>query len=285
MVAMLDKGVREGVNRAGVTMPWVSYAAAGAALARMEALLAGGGERGRRNLLIVSEAKNGKTAVARQFIEAHPARDAGEGKGVCVPALLAGGRKGTPALGRAEILRAVVGELFAFGVGDDEAEAEELLPAMLARTGVSLQMLVFDRLQTLPGRHRGRERTEALETMMRLGERLNVPIVGLGTPLAADVLGSHPATAGKFDVMTLPAWRLDEEFVALLEGFEHAIPLPVRSRLTGTAGELFEACEGRIGKLARTLREAAVWMKNSGGTHVNRNVLLAMFEGDAAMRI
>lgn len=285
MVAIIDRDERVGARRAGVRMPWVRYAAADAALARMEALLAGGAAGARRNLLIVSEAKNGKTAVARHFIEAHPAHDAGEGKGVCVPALLAGGRKGTPALGRAEILRAVVGELFAFGVGDDDAEAEALLPALLARTGVSLQMLVFDRLQTLPGRHRGRERTEALETMMRLGETLRVPIVGLGTPLAAEVLESHPATAGKFDVVTLPAWRLDEEFVELLEAFEHAIPLPVRSRLTGTAGELFEACEGRIGKLARTLREATVWMNNSGGTHVNRNVLLAMFEGDAAMRI
>jgi hypothetical protein len=98
-----------------------------------------------------------------------------------------------------------------------------------------------------------------------LCNELAIPIVGVGTREAVQVLHTDPQHASRFDVITLPTWELTKEFQRILVGFEKVLPLKKSSRLhePDLATLLHAICQGNLGDLHRLLVECAkVAIKN-----------------------
>jgi len=99
-----------------------------------------------------------------------------------------------------------------------------------------------------------------------LCNELMIPIVGVGTRDAVRILHTDPQHASRFDMVTLPNWKLDKDFQSLLAGFEKVLPLKCSSRIhePEKATLLHTISDGNLGNLHRLLVECAKVAITSG---------------------
>lgn len=90
-------------------------------------------------------------------------------------------------------------------------------------------------------------------------KRSEVPIVMIGTPkLASTILADHERV-GFHEFFLLPQWRMNDDFLDLLDAWEGALPLRRPSGLAQRelAMHLYALSDGRLGMLADVLTKAA----------------------------
>ena len=119
-------------------------------------------------------------------------------------------------------------------------------------------MIVIDEIHNLLETTPVKQRT-LMNLIKNLGNELMVPIVGVGTETALQVLSTDPQHASRFEVARLPAWKLDREFLGLLRGFEKVLPLKKPSRIYSRekSKRLYSISDGNLGNLHRLLMQCA----------------------------
>ena len=87
-----------------------------------------------------------------------------------------------------------------------------------------------------------------------------------------DFINATGETASRFELLAVPRWRYGEEFLALLDSLESALPLARRSDLSEEklAREIFRLSEGLIGEIVAVVTTAAVAAARSGAERITK---------------
>ncbi|MFL6335342.1 MAG: TniB family NTP-binding protein [Pyrinomonadaceae bacterium] len=234
---------------------WIKYPRAEEILDKLEYLLSFPKRHRMPNLLIVGDTNNGKTMIVQRFQSKHPAHDNAEGDGIVLPVLVIQAPN-VPDEGKFydEILTSLNAP---FKI--KEKESKKYFQILRILEGLETRMLIIDELHNIIAGSLNRQRA-LLNLIKNLGNRLRIPIVGVGTEDAYNAINTDPQLSNRFEPMTLPRWQDNDEYLRLLVSFETMIPLKKPSDLVddAIADQLLYMSEGIIGELANILSRAAV---------------------------
>ena len=249
---------------------WIGYPRAKSILARLEELAAYPRTHRMPNLLLVGDTNNGKTMLARRFVQAHPAQDNPAGDNVLAPVILV---QAPPVPDEGRFYNAILELLFAPYRPSERVDKKQFQVMKLLRY-VELKVLVIDEIHHILAGNLNRQRA-FLNVLKYLGNELQISIVGIGTRDAFRAIQTDPQLANRFEPVVLPRWEPDNDFLRLLASFERMIPLSNPSRLHGAelSTRLFAMCEGYIGELSRVLTEAAAHAVLSGRETIDLKTL------------
>ncbi|MCD0164797.1 MULTISPECIES: TniB family NTP-binding protein [unclassified Deinococcus] len=231
---------------------WISYADAQHGLDTLQSLFHAPKRPRMPNLLICAESYNGKTTLIRRFqhlcgqgymdAQAEPVK----------PLLLA---EAPPQAGEKEVYVCLLEQFFTpYRITDPPAKLRYQL-IHLCRV-CKVRMIIIDEFHSLL-EGTSRQQRVVMNTLKLLCNELMIPIVCVGTQKAKQALQIDPQYASRFDVLTLPLWKLDPDFQRLLAGFERILPLKHPSNLGAVelAPLLHTISGGNLGDLHRLLME------------------------------
>jgi SpoVK/Ycf46/Vps4 family AAA+-type ATPase len=234
---------------------WIGYDAALKAQARLRDLLVRPPSLRTRGVLLVGPYANGKTMIAERFAIEHlrvsPAQkvwvvQTREGAGL--------------SHFYASILYALKAPL---GPIRDVVRKAEQLDRLL--TELSPRVLIFDEFHNaLRGRSRDVEAIFAF--LRRLGRSYDISPVLIGEVAVHDYVNATDEMASRFELCAVPRWSYGEDYLALLDSFEAALPLAEPSDLSDEpmARRIFALSEGLIGEVVKLLTAAAVAVIRDG---------------------
>lgn len=267
-IALMDDSVRiEWIQKDR----WIGYTRAKQALAKLQWLLAHPKKMRMPNLLIVAPTNNGKTMVVEKFRRDHARSLSLDGRADVIPVL----RVQMPSA--ADPLRFYQAILEALSAptrrGHRLVEKEGQAIRLLRATGV--QMLVIDEIHNaLAGPTN--KLSEMLNLLKNLGNDLQIPLVGVGTKDALQVIHSDDQLANRFEPFPLPRWQDDDELQDLLVSFQQALPLRCLSDLTNPVltRRIVAMSEGILGEIVALLMRAAEAAIRAGTERID----LALFD-------
>lgn len=233
---------------------WIGYTRAQQALAKLEELYTHPQRERMPNLLIVGPTNNGKSMIVVKFKRSKMVTPADPAAAETIP-IVHLQMPSDPTIQRfyARLLDAIGAP---FPPRARVAELETLALRILRRIG--LRLLVIDEVHNLLAGS-GVQQREFLNLLRFLGNELKVPLVCVGTRDAYLAIRSDDQLENRFQPMTLPVWRDDDEFAALLASFGAVLPLRRPSPFDdpGIRRYIIEKSEGTIGEIAALLRGAA----------------------------
>lgn len=233
---------------------WVGYARAVSILDRLHELAAAPHHTRVQNVLLVGEPANGKTTLVTRFEATDGVRhqDA-NGDPVC-PVILA---QAPPSADEKALYISIL-ERFWAPYRASEPVVRLRYQVIHMMRACQVRMLIIDELHSVLTGTTLKQR-EVMNALKLLCNELRIPIVGVGTREAVRVLHTDPQHASRFDVVSLPLWKLDKDFQRLLASFERLLPLRDPSGLHAPemARKLHFLCEGNIGNLSRLLNSCA----------------------------
>jgi hypothetical protein len=247
---------------------WIGYGRAHDAHERLERVLRSERRMRPDNLLIVGASNNGKTAMARRFLSRHTAQEDPEAETASLPVALIQAPNGPriplllgailQALGREPGRRGTIAQL-----------RDETYRAMHA---VGLRLLLIDDLHNI----RGSGVASMLVELRNMGSITGVSLAGFATKEIAYVLRQDEQMANRFELLTLPRWKLEDlEYAKLLATFERQLPLWQASGLTDPelAQHILMMAGGLIGGIVALLRQAAAEAIRTGRERIGRSML------------
>ena len=249
---------------------WVEYRAGREVLATLKRLLEMPPRDRMPNLLLIGESNNGKTTLASRFrtYEGAPYIDE-EGQSV-KPVVIA---ESPPSADEKALYASILEQFWApYRVTAPVTQLRYQTIHMLR--ACRTRMLVIDEIHSLLIGTALKQR-EVMNALKLLCNELKIPIVGVGTAEAVQVLHTDPQHASRFDVMALPLWKTGKEFQQLLAGFEMVLPLKAASNLThpNIATPLHIISGGNLGNLHRLLIECARDAIESGAERIDRKIV------------
>ena len=234
---------------------WVKYRRAQMAMQRLEQLYNAPQADRMRNLLIVGETNNGKTAIVRYFEKLYPREFRPDEDVSNVPVLLIQ----APALAdEGRFYDAILSRLYApfkssWNVGRRQQQAYAMMQML------NVRMLIVDDVHNLLAGASAKQRI-LLNTIRHMGNELRISIVCAGTELAFRAIESDAQLGNRFIPFVLPKWKIDDpDYLSLLKAFENDFKLEKPSNLTDAALAIKIATmsEGTIGEIGWLLTEAA----------------------------
>lgn len=252
---------------------WIGYPRAKEVLGKLEDLLAYPPSHRMPNMLIVGDTNNGKTMLVQRFCSAHPAEDNPEGEGVLAPVISV---EAPPVPDESRFYDDILEVLFApYKQHEAVSTKEKLVLTQLRNVGV--RMLIVDEIHHLLAGSLNRQRA-FLNVIKGLGNKLQIPFVGVGTRDAFRAIQTDPQLSNRFEPVLLPQWQDDTDFKRLLASFECMLPLRNPSKLyeAKMASRLHLMSGGYIGELSRLLSAVAVHAIKSGSEKVDGKVLDAI---------
>lgn len=221
--------------------------------------------------LIVARSGNGKTAIARRLLRMFPPKNDPDAPSAEFPVIrvLMPGR--TTRRGVAlEILRAL-GQ-----TRKPHTQTDDLLASALQVVrSLKVKTILLDEFQHLNSGS-AKEREQMRNEIKNLGDNCGVVVIGLGTETALNVVNSEPQFINRFETITLPIWRLDDETRYLIHNFEQSLGLQKESNLAENdkfLTKLLKESEGTIGAMHKILRRAAIYAMLSGEEPINEKTL------------
>jgi hypothetical protein len=93
-----------------------------------------------------------------------------------------------------------------------------------------------------------------------LSNRLQIPIILIGTEDAEEVLKGDSQVLNRYKIIRLHEWKKDQNFLLLLQAFEQAIPLKKASNLhtKEISSKIYDLSKGILGNIATLLQESAI---------------------------
>ena len=252
---------------------WIGYPRAKQLLNKLDDLLTHPKTHRMPNLLIVGNTNAGKTMLANRFVQLHPADDNPQGDAVIVPVLAI---QAPPGPDEGRFYNAILEVLFA-PYNPRERVAQKQIQVLRILKQIGLRMLIIDEVHNVLTGPVTKQR-QFLNVLKYLGNDLQIPLVGLGTPEALRAVQADPQLANRFEPAALPPWQLNQEFQMLLASFERTLPLREPSRLAEEqmARHLFALSEGSLGELSVLLTSAAVSAVQSGAERIDTQVLVTI---------
>jgi putative transposase len=249
---------------------WIGYTRATDALRRLEQLLTWPPKQRMPNLLIVGPTNNGKSMLIEKFRRDHPPRQSPDRTSPPISVVVMQ-MPSEPSVTRFYIaLLAAADAPSRPGASTRPHVAELERTASWWLSGMGIQMLVIDELHNLLAGNAPRRR-EFLNLLRYLGNKLRIPLVGVGTHEAYLAIRSDDQLENRFEPLIFPRWRSDEQARSLLASFAASFPLRHASPITTPemADYLIDRSEGTIGELAQLLTAAATAAITSGEEAIN----------------
>lgn len=132
------------------------------------------------------------------------------------------------------------------------------------------KVLIFDEFHNA---FRGRRiDTEAVFAYLRrLGRDYDIACVLVGEVAIYDHINATDEMGSRVALCPVPRWQYGEEYLALLDALEAALPLAKPSSLAdeATAAEIFALSEGLIGEVIGIVTEAAATAVRSGSERIS----------------
>lgn len=256
---------------------WIGYQTAQQIMDTLQGLLQKPTRPRMPNLLLVGDSNNGKTTVIRRFRDLCGQGYVNEEAEPVKPIIVS---EAPPSADEKSLYISILERFFTPYRATDPVSKLRYQVIHLFRA-CHVRMLVIDEFHSLLTGSAVKQR-EVMNAIKLLCNELAIPIVGVGTREAVRVLHTDPQHASRFDVMSLPAWELNQDFQRLLAGFEKVLPLKNSSKLhqPELAIILHAISEGNIGNLHRLLVECAKEAITGGKEHIDT----AIIEGKAWVR-
>jgi hypothetical protein len=252
---------------------WIGYPQANNLLAKLEDVLTYPKTHRMPNFLIVGDTNNGKTMLINRFCAKHPANDNPKGDYANVPVLMV---QAPPTADEGRFYNAILDLLFAVYKAHDRVDKKQFQVIGLLKT-LGLKMLIIDEIHHVLAGSTNRQKI-FLNVIKYLGNELQIPIVGVGTKDAYRAIQTDPQLSNRFNLLVLPRWQLDDEYLSLLMSFERMLPLKQPSNLQDTtmASQLLSMSEGYIGELSTLLNQAAIFAIENKTEAITAKVLKSM---------
>lgn len=249
---------------------WIGYTRAQYAISKLDNLFNHPGRQRMPNLLIVGPTNNGKSMIIQKF-----KRMKGTGKDILADKehlpIIHMQMPSDPKVSRFySMLLATIGTPFSQRLRISELET--LILKILRQ--IDLRMLVIDEVHNLLAGSNAQQR-EFLNLLRFLGNELQLPIICVGTRDAYLAIRSDDQLENRFEPLTLPLWKNDEEFLKLLASFAAVLPLRRLSLLheSQIAQYILTKSEGTIGEIATLLTRAARVAIENNEEHIHYNTL------------
>lgn len=222
------------------------------------------------NLLIVGNPNNGKTTIVRRFFSLCGEGYVNEEMEPVKPIVLA---EAPPSADEKGLYISIL-ERFHAPYRASDPTAKLRYQAIHLLRSCQVRILVIDEFHSLLTGSAVKQR-EVMNAIKLFCNELAIPIVGVGTQEAVQVLQTDPQHASRFGVVRLPLWGLNREFQSLLTGFEKVLPLRRRSKLhrREIAGLLHAISEGNLGNLHQLLTECAKDAIRSGKEQIDKEIV------------
>lgn len=138
-------------------------------------------------------------------------------------------------------------------------------------------MLIFDEFHNAL-RGRARDVEAVLAFLRRIGRQFDISPVLIGEVTVYDFVNQTAEMATRFDLHAVPRWQYGEEFLALLDSLESALPLVRASDLSEEplARRIFQLSEGLIGEIAAIISAAASAAVRSGEERITKSGIDAL---------
>ncbi|PHR91923.1 MAG: transposase [Robiginitomaculum sp.] len=237
---------------------WIGFAQTGAALDRLDALLAYPPRDRMPCLLIYGDTGMGKTKIVRKFERDHPAIFC-QATGVTHHPVVVAQVPSEPI--ERDLYRELLASMGAPALSGGTLAREKDVCRSLLRT-VGVRMIILDEVNgMLAGTYR--QQRIFLNAIRFLANDLRVPLVCAGTDLARQALLTDAQLAERFEAFHLKPWKNDTAFAGLLKSLGHILPLrkpsdlisaKVRSRIYA----LTSGVTARIFRLIETAAEESV---------------------------
>lgn len=249
---------------------WISYKAAQHILETLQDLMHKPVRPRMLNLLIIGDSNNGKTTIIREFYNQHGKAYVDENAEPVKPVMLA---EAPPSADEKGLYVSILERFFTPYRASDPAIKLRYQVIHLLRK-CHTRVLIIDEFHSLLTGSPIKQR-EVMNAIKLLCNELTIPIVGVGTREAVRVLHTDPQHASRFDVITLPLWKLNNDFQQLLAGFENVLPLKKPSKLhtPELASLLHTISEGNMGNLHRLLIECATEAIKSGKEQIDKPII------------
>ena len=257
-------------------MDWpilLRYPAANEILKRLERLLEMPKRPRMGNLLIVGESNNGKTTLIEKFHSVHGKSSVNSDNEPVKPTIVA---ESPPGADEKSLYLSVLDRFHA--PHRTTAPATQLrFQAIHLLRQCHTRMLIIDEFHSLLT-GTARKQAEVMNAIKFLCNELRIPIVGVGTHVAVNVLRTDPQHASRFEVAVVPRWKLDSDFQKLLVGFHGTLPLKRSSNLAGKemAKQLHVISTGNLGNLRELLVTCARMAIEKGTEQITPEIVKSM---------
>jgi len=249
---------------------WIGYPRAKELLDEMQALLNKPQRPRMPNLLIVGESNNGKTTIVERFLTLSGEPYVNESGDPVKPVIVA---EAPPKPDEKELYMAILERFWTpYRPTDATAKLRYQLIHLMRLCGV--RVLIIDEMHSMLAGPAIKQR-EVMNALKLLCNELRIPVIGVGTREAVQILHTDPQHASRFDVATLPAWSCDASFQRLLASFEKILPLRTPSLLSSPdlAAKLHAISDGNLGNLHRLLVACATTAIKTGKERIDAEII------------
>lgn len=250
---------------------WIGYPQALSILDDLKTSLNGYKKSRMDSLLIVGDSNNGKTTLVNRFYSVHGEPSKDSNGAVIRPIIYA---QAPPRPSEKELLISILDRFHtAFRPTDTVVKLRfQLIHVMNA---CNVKMLIIDEIHSMLGS--GSKLAEVMNVIKYLSNELMIPIVGVGTKKAVQVLHTDDQHAGRFDVRTLPKWEDNADFRSLLASFEKLLPLKYPSNLKNKAlsNQIHAISGGNLGDVNKLLIACATQAIKSGKEQIDSEIIKA----------
>jgi len=249
---------------------WVGYSRAKDIIEVLKGLLNKPVRPRMQNLLIVGESNNGKTTLIRHFGDMYGKSYVNDEAEPVRPIILAE----SPPSADEKALYISILERFCtpYRATDPTVKLRHHVLHLMRECHV--KMLIIDELHSLLAGTAAKQR-EVMNAIKMLCNELCIPIVGVGTNDAVRILHTDPQHASRFDVASLPRWKLNKDFQYLVASFQRMLPLKLASNLheRDKLSLIYYICDGNIGDLHRLLIDCTKEAIKSGQEHIDLKII------------
>lgn len=240
---------------------WIGHHAAQDSHRRLAELLLRPPSLRTQGLMLVGPYANGKTMIAERFAVEHLRTSPNQR--VWIAQTREGAGLGHFYASILQALRAPGGDMW--NLGRKTEQLDHLLFNLKPR------VLIFDEFHNaLRGRARDVEAVFAF--LRRIGRQYDISPVLIGEVAVCDFINATSEMASRFDLVPVPRWQYDENYLMLLDSLEAALPLAKSSDLsTETLARLiFSLSEGLIGEIVTIVAKAAIAAITSGTERISK---------------
>ena len=231
-----------------------------------------------QNILIMGESNNGKTTIAKRFLNMYPPylRTVEEKSSGCVYEVA------TRPVVMVQCPHIPNEKRLYYDILDQlnlpyrkSTKAEYLQKIIIdAFKDMKTRVLILDEIHHILSGSPAKQR-EFLNLLKYISNAAYISIVAIGTNEASYALKAEKQLDTRFDKMIIPKWKYDDDFLRLLMTIEKILPLEKQSNLIedSISKEIYRLSHGVLGEVIKITRLAAIEAIESGTEQINNKVI------------
>ncbi len=260
---------------------WIGYSLANRIMERLNALYNYPPSHRAPNMLIVGETNNGKTMIAKRFLDISQKQQIELPERLHMPVLM----MSSPTSGEAGHFYSTILQRIGAKCGPRDTMAEKEFQILSLFKELNIKMLIIDEIHEVV-QGGPRKQRNLLNVIKNLTNELQIPLVGLGTLDALHAVQAVPQLANRFRPVKLPRWQKDTDYLKLLATYEYLLPLRKKSNLVSNtiADKILRMSEGFIGEISMIITEAACIAVTEGEEKITIDILKSIEWETASQR-